>query len=76
MRINRETSGDFLVTDEFPFDFFDIQSIVQRISLENGKNVSEWAILTDMNDAGTVFELWFLDPSGVDDSYLDHEVLT
>lgn len=75
MRINRDASGDFVVTDEFPFNFFDIQRVVQRISLEHGKTVSGWAILTDMNDAGTVFELWFLDPSGVDASYLDHEVL-
>lgn len=75
MRINREPSGDFLVTDEFPFDFFDIQNAVRKISLEPGVNVAEWAIITEMNDAGTAFELWFLDPSGVDDSYLDHEEL-
>lgn len=75
MLITRESSGDIVVTSEFPFNFFDIQRLRQKILLEEGVEVGEWPILSDIDEPA--FEgywiLTFCDPS--DDFYLDHEEL-
>jgi hypothetical protein len=62
MRISESYYGDFIVTDELPWNVRSLDLAAAKISREVGVQVREWPLTIDFNEKTEMWEAWFGKP--------------
>jgi hypothetical protein len=62
MRVEQTYYGDFKITDELPFDLFDLTSAANKIYFDFGRRVTDWPVTIEYNERTMYWEVYFTRP--------------